>query len=648
MANNFQIGFVFGAKKASSFDQTFGSINKSIGSVVKGIAGIAGAYVGISAVKDFAGESVTAAKAQIDAETKLSAVLQNVKSIQAKGPDAYKASAKALENMAGSIQKVGVIGDEVTLSGMQQLATFQLSDKEIGTLSGGMTDLLAQQKGLNATQEDAVGIGNMIGKAMSGQTSALSRVGISFTEAQEKAIKTGDSMQRAQTIAEVLKQNVGGVNKALADTDQGKIQQAANAYGDMKEEIGKGILPLQAKLAEIVAQHLPEIQEAGTKVVNVIGKGMDLILKHADSINPAIQTIKGVLGETFSIASKGYNFISQNFGTIGPIVAGIAGAVVAYNIAMGISNAIGLINAGIQGANAASTALATGATFAQAAATGTATAAQAGLNLAFLTCPLTWIIVGIGALIAVGILLYKNWDTIKAKALELWNSFGTTFPAIKAVVMAPINGIIGLFNGLKQTFTGIIQFVSGVFTGDWSKAWTGVKNIFGGIFNGLGALIKAPLNTVIALVNGAIAGINSIHINLPDWVPFGWGGKSIGFSIPKIPQLAKGGIATQATLAMVGEGKEQEAILPLSKLNGLVQSKISEVVTPISTLIQKFLAMMESGQKSYSGIVYAPQLAFYGNADKTAVQSALAESYEEFKSYMARYEADRQRTQMRK
>lgn len=618
MANNFKVGFTFGAKKASSFNKTFGSVNKSVKGIAKSIAGIATAYVGVSAIKNFAGESVTAAKAQIDAETKLESVLKNVKAVQAKGPAAYKASAKSLKNMASGIQKVGVIGDEVTLSGMQQLATFQLSDKEIGTLSTGMTDLLAQQKGLNASQGDAVNIANMVGKAMSGQTGALSRVGITFTDAQAKAIKTGNSMQRAQTIAEVLKDNVGGVNKAIASTDQGKIQQATNSYGDMKEEIGKGILPIQAKLASMVSKHLPQIQAAALKVVGAISKGMDWVLSHSDTLDKAFDTIGKVLGTVFQIAQKGYQFISGNWGTIAPVVLGIVGAIAAYNAIMLVKRGIDLIS----------------------------TASQMGLNASFLACPITWICVGIGALITIGILLYKNWDTIKAKATALWAHFGKTFPAIKAVVMAPINGIIGLFNGLKQTFSGIIEFVSGVFTGNWSKAWQGVKDIFGGIFSGLGALIKAPLNTVISLVNGAISGINSIHIDLPDWVPFGWGGKSIGFSIPKIPLLAKGGIATRATLAMVGEGKEKEAIMPLSKLNSLVQSKVSEIAAPIAALLERFLAT--EGSNSTGNITFSPQLVFEGNANKSDVKAALSESYAEFKTFMARYESDKQRTRMRK
>nr|WP_319488602.1 hypothetical protein [uncultured Caproiciproducens sp.] len=375
---------------------------------------------------------------------------------------------------------------------------------------------------------------------------------------------------------------------------------------------------------------------------------LDIANPESTQEKPKKSVRKDVLGQVLQGATSVYNFVSQNWGTIGPIVAGIVGAMVAYNAAMGICNTVTAISSGLKAISLARSALSTGATLTEAAATTTAAGAQVGLNAAFLASPITWIVLGIGALIAVGILLYKNWDTVKAKAIELWTSFGATFPAIKAVVMAPINGIIGLFNGLKQTFTGIIQFVSGVFTGDWQKAWTGVKNIFGGIFGGLGALIKAPLNTVIALVNGAISGINSIHIDLPDWVPYGWGGKSIGFTIPKIPMLANGGIATQATLAMVGEGKENEAIMPLSKLNSLVQSKVSDVVTPIATLLQKFLAVMENKSQSSGGVVFAPQLAFYGNVNKSDVQSALSKSYEEFKAFMARYEAENARTKMRK
>ena len=118
-----------------------------------------------------------------------------------------------------------------------------------------------------------------------------------------------------------------------------------------------------------------------------------------------------------------------------------------------------------------------------------------------------------------------------------------------------------VWDSIKQTFDGIIDFIRGVFTGDWQRAWEGVKEIFGGVFKGLTALAKAPVNGIIALLNGAINGINkmidalnSLHFSIPDWVPF-LGGKSFGLNlrhVGSIPYLANGGILSRGS-AVVGE-----------------------------------------------------------------------------------------------
>lgn len=100
------------------------------------------------------------------------------------------------------------------------------------------------------------------------------------------------------------------------------------------------------------------------------------------------------------------------------------------------------------------------------------------------------------------------------------------------------NTISSIFDGVMTTLGGILDFITGVFTGNWSKAWEGVKSIFSGVFNSFATLCKTPLNAVISLINGAIKGINKISVDIPDWVP-GGGGK-LGFNIPTIPTLAKG------------------------------------------------------------------------------------------------------------
>lgn len=145
--------------------------------------------------------------------------------------------------------------------------------------------------------------------------------------------------------------------------------------------------------------------------------------------------------------------------------------------------------------------------------------------------------------------------------------FETYFPLIKGIIEGVIKSVSDILAGLVRTLSGILEFIAGVFTGNWSKAWDGIKNIFGGVWDSLVALAKAPLNIVIGLINGAIENINKIKI--PDWVPV-VGGKST--NIGKIPMLANGGITTGPTHAIIGEGKEQEAVLPLSRLENLMNT----------------------------------------------------------------------------
>lgn len=203
-----------------------------------------------------------------------------------------------------------------------------------------------------------------------------------------------------------------------------------------------------------------------------------------------------------------------------------------------------------------------------------------GAAVAFLTSPITLAILAIGSIIAIGVLLYKHWDVIKAKAIEVWNGIKAKFEEFKNwlgnifatdwsqrfgfmgnILNTFLASTKGIFNSIKQIFNGIIDFVAGVFTGNWSRAWQGVRDIFGGIMNGLGSVIKGPLNAVISLINGAISGLNKISVSIPSWVP-GFGGKTFGVNIPKIPMLAKGGIIDSPTLAMVGEAGK-EAVVPL-------------------------------------------------------------------------------------
>ena len=215
-----------------------------------------------------------------------------------------------------------------------------------------------------------------------------------------------------------------------------------------------------------------------------------------------------------------------------------------------------------------------------------ATAAGSAMKFMF-TNPIGMAITAIATLVLAGIYLYKNWDEVKAKLVELWTVFEEKFPGLAATMKNIYEGSIKpTIDGIKTTFQGLISFISGVFSGDWTKAWEGAKTSFSGCFQALPEFAKGPLNLVISLANKAIAGLNSLgSFTVPDWVP-GVGGKSMGINIPQIPMLASGGIATGPSLAMVGEGREPEAILPLSRLGGMMGAGGPSISVNFSPVIQ--------------------------------------------------------------
>lgn len=145
------------------------------------------------------------------------------------------------------------------------------------------------------------------------------------------------------------------------------------------------------------------------------------------------------------------------------------------------------------------------------------------------------------------------------------------FPFLGALFSGWAASISAAIENIKAIFSGIIDFVQNVFSGNWSAAWQNIVDIFGNLFGMIVNLAKAPINRVISAINFVLEKINGISVTIPDWVP-GVGGTTPGFNIPTIPQLATGGIVTAPTILEAGEGGEAEAILPLSKLAAMLQS----------------------------------------------------------------------------
>ena len=228
------------------------------------------------------------------------------------------------------------------------------------------------------------------------------------------------------------------------------------------------------------------------------------------------------------------------------------------------------------------------------------------------------LVIGIAAAIAAGILLYKNWDTIKGKATQLvsWikDKFSTlnkwlngvfskdwtkSFGAFGEPLNAFFRNVSKIVDSVKKIFNGLVNFLTGVFTGNWKKAWQGIKEIFAGVWKGLSSILTAPLNAIIGgfnaiigIINGLINKINSIQfrITIPSWIP-GIGGRWWGFegfnipSVGTIPYLAQGGYVKPNTpqLAVIGDNRHQgEVVAPENKLKEMAMAAVQVAGSGVS------------------------------------------------------------------
>ncbi|WP_163538307.1 hypothetical protein [Gracilibacillus sp. YIM 98692] len=363
---------------------------------------------------------------------------------------------------------------------------------------------------------------------------------------------------------------------------QEKISGAVSKAGDILSWIGNTGTDVFQNIKDAIDDNQPTIERFQTLASN----GGNMLQTAFDNAKPYINWVKDVgiplaVDAIANIIEKGmdfYNLIKNNWSTIKPLLLGIVIVLGSLKVAMIAMSVVQTV---------------TGFMKAFRVATAAARLSMLGLNGAMLANPITWIVALIVGLIATGVLLYKNWDTVKEKAGDLWSS-------------------------IKSVFGQIGSFIGGIWDGVQSKT-------------------KGVINSIIMAVNAMIRGVNSFQIDVPDWVskipgvPNGI--TSIGYNIPTIPMLAEGGITTGSTLAMIGEGAEQEAILPLSKLQGLLDDPDYGDSTTNHT----------NYDDQDMTIHYNPTVIIEGNADKKTIDRALRNDRKEIERIIKQYIGKRKR-----
>lgn len=207
----------------------------------------------------------------IDKANNAVVVQTKLKTVMEQRMKASREDVASINKLVGEQTKLGVIGGTVQRAGLQQVATFASQRETLETLLPAINNLIAQQKGLNATSEDAVAIANMVGKALMGNSGAMTRVGITLTDTQKKIIQTGTEGERAAAIAQAITDNVGQMNQKLAQTDPGRVKQMANSFGGLQVKIGSFFAEYQNVIAGIgqVGMAIAGITSLGSAVAGL-------------------------------------------------------------------------------------------------------------------------------------------------------------------------------------------------------------------------------------------------------------------------------------------------------------------------------------------------------------------------------------------
>lgn len=472
-------------QKASNKVKAFGNATKeAMKKAAKYTAIGFGALTAATGV--FLKQSIDAAKEKLKADKLLEANLKRTNNYSID-------RINSLKNEAGALQDLGVIGDDVIVAGAGQLAMYKLSHDQIKKTMPILSDMIAKEKGFNATQEDSIAMADAIGKALDGKTKGLLKYGVQLTKAEEKVFKTMKAEKRLDFITNKLNKSIGGTNKALRETDEGKIVSAQGAFGDMQAEVGKKLMPYLGKLAVWFHSKIPGIQDL---ILGTADKVEQLIIKVDPYITqikqlfgslwdrgkPALEEFKNILlegaGQAIGIAQS----IIDNWDRISPIVYTVVGALAAYNTVMFISSAIATV-----GALATKTKLIWD--NAQLLMTGKLTLAQFKLNTAMSLNPIGLVIAGIAALVGIVWVCWKNFDLIKTKVTQVWEMLDNN----------PIGRVIKWFikfgNPIGQTINLFLWLKENIYDN-----WDVIKNKFIPILE----MIKNPVDTAKNAIGGLI------------------------------------------------------------------------------------------------------------------------------------------------
>ena len=541
-----------GLSKASGFASKavsgIGKASKGMATVVSGAAAAAGGYL------------VNFGKQAVDAALKAGEVTAKFQQV-AKNNNWTEEEQKSLLSLNKTLGQTGVISGGTLKAAQAQLGTFALTADQVKTLTPALADMIANNKGYNATAQDGVQIANLLGKVMTGSATALSKYGVTMTDAQKKTLQEGTAQEKAAMAAQVLEANFGGINKALAETPQGKMTILQHEIAGLKTSVGNDLIAAFGGVGGAVIKMVQAVEP-------LITAFFDKVAALAEKIGPPLEKVFGAVADKISKINFS-GFMGQLSGLSGPIAAvtgllgaaGLSGALSGLSgvpvigrllskfggVLSGLGGPITLVIGALAGLIATSPQLRSefGTMLKnvfvslqqafqmlqpsiQALMTALSQLAAAVMpvitNLVGQIIPLLTPIIStlVGALVPAiqGILtvvttviqaitpviqaLAPLVSTIISAIVGFISS--TLLPTIQAMlpfIQGIINGITMVVKGIVNVIQGVINLVTGLIHGNWSQAWNGFSQIVHGVVQGVLGFLGGIGSAIIGIFAGA-------------------------------------------------------------------------------------------------------------------------------------------------
>lgn len=394
--------------------------------------------------------------------------------------------------MAAQTQ-LGVVGGGAQRAGAQQLATFLTQADSLKVLIPAMNNLAVQQAGVNVTSEHMVGLGNLMGKVMQGQTAALTRCGITFSDAEAQVLKYGNETERAAMLAQVITNNVGKMNEVFGQSPEGKRAQAVNrlagAWASLGSKIAGVKATIEAGFANMQADVITQIGNGIAVAFYVIGEAVyngvnalvwfgQTVLQLADNLAPFLALMATWYGlyEALTFITTVYTGLTEG---LTAIEAGHAAAVAVCNAVMaikrGLMAALLTVTIGLR--------------------TGTlmATIAQSIFNGTLLACPALWVAGIIAILIGVLVALAAQMGSLKSVVKTVWSGIVDIITSAINIIIDGINLFIEAMNKAASLGNKLFHWDINPIDKVSHVSGQGIKDFGNNIIdNGLAGVIQVP------------------------------------------------------------------------------------------------------------------------------------------------------------